>query len=110
MCKIEIGRVGWHPKGYFPYRCDRNVGSALKNPFGGKHVGKISREESCMRFSEYFSEQMSQRTSSVFKAVRFLLSKAKSRDYTGIYLQCHCYPMYKPCHCETIKEYLEKTI
>lgn len=114
MCKVEIGRVGWHPKGSFPYRCDRNVNSPLKNPFGGKvaskTIGKVGREEACKLFSEYFKEQMTIPTSKVFKAVRLLLSKARSGNFESIYLQCHCYPIFKPCHCETIKQHIEQEL
>lgn len=113
-CKVEIGRVGWSPKGSYPYRCDRNNNSPLKNPFGGdvasKTIGKLSREDACKQFSAYFSKEMMNRKSLVFKAVRLLLSKARSGNYDQIYLQCHCYPNNKPCHCETIKAYLDDNI
>lgn len=108
MCKVEIGRVGYHPKGYYPYRCDRNVNSPLRNIFVSKDKEQSTREDVCNQFSEYFTEKMSQCTSEVFKAVSLLLRKARSGEFVGIYLQCHCYPIFKPCHCETIKNYIEE--
>ena len=110
MCKIEIGRVGYYPRGYFPYRCDRNVHSPLRNCFKLDGKTQESREESCKLFSEHFSEKINQRTSEIYKSVTLLLWKARSGKYLGIYLQCHCYPLFKPCHCETIKKHLEEEL
>lgn len=104
--RIIIGRVGYCPKGYIPYRCDRNTNSPLKNPFGGKNNPNNGREEACNQFSAYFSKEMINRTSALRIAVRRLLRRLQKGE--SICLQCHCLPLR--CHTETIKQYLDKEL
>jgi hypothetical protein len=103
---VEIGRVGYCKPNFTGFRCDRNVNSPLKNPFGGKNGTINEREGACNAFKLHFSIQMGNVSSNVFIATRRLLRQLKLGK--NILLQCHCVPLQ--CHCETIKEYLDKEL
>lgn len=99
--QVIIGRVGYQPPHTFGFRCDRNSGSPLGNPF--KSGKTITRKRACELFKEHFSKEISKHNSDISYTTRRLLRELKTKD---VMLQCHCVPLQ--CHCEIIKEYLDE--
>jgi hypothetical protein len=100
--EVIIGRVGYHPPNFTPVRCDRNINSALKNPFSSG-----TRDENCDQFQLYYHEQMGLVRSALRVAVSRIVKKLLLGE--NIYLQCHCTGIGR-CHTETIKADIERRI
>jgi hypothetical protein len=79
-------------------------GSALGNPFPMKNESE--RDKVCDKYEVYFKEQVQVlKNESMLKELRVIYKQALKGD---VNLGCFCSP--KRCHCETIKEFIEKQL
>lgn len=93
------------------YPCFRR-GSILGNPYTDKDIGSTlatyhvkTREEAIAKYSGYF-DLMYGSNIEFTKKIDEIYEKYKRGE--KIYLECYCKPL--PCHCDIIKEKLEKRL
>jgi hypothetical protein len=79
-------------------------GSVLGNPF---EMGNESeRDKVCEQYKKYFHQKVEiEKDETILKELRIIYKKALHGD---VNLGCYCAP--KRCHCETIKEFIEKKL
>lgn len=79
-------------------------GTILGNPF--EMSNEADRDKVCEKYKEYFYHKVDiEKDEAFLNALRGIFSKASQED---VNLGCFCAP--KRCHCETIKEFLDKKL
>ena len=78
-------------------------GSVLGNPFVMQNQSIEERNRVCGEFEKYFFEKIEQKNKNFIEALNFIFKESKSKD---VNLGCFCAP--KRCHCDTIKNFVDK--
>jgi len=77
-------------------------GSALGNPY--HMIGEVMRDKVCDDYEKWFAVNLIDKTHDRFhQQLTEIITLAKQGD---VNLECYCAP--KRCHCETIKNHVER--
>jgi len=79
-------------------------GSVLGNPFEMKD--EADRNKVCEQYAQYFHQKVEiEKDETMLKELREIYKQALNGD---VNLGCYCAP--KRCHCETIKDFIERML
>ena len=86
-------------------------GSILGNPYyfdksaiSDSKYKVATREEAIDKFREYFYAELDRGNTNMLHMLEYI--KQQEKEHGNVNLGCYCKP--KACHCDVIKEYLDK--